>query len=307
MKYLRNCLFVAIKGSTSWKVSSSYGAKTIEPYRQRSRWAYRIRYLIHLLRMDRFVSFCSEINNEILKESPDLIVISGSLIYEPFVKQLRYFFPDIKIKYCYNNIVKSKASISPEVLIRYSIEGWSWDMQDCQLYNLNYNKPSFNKEVLHKSTIIKYDVCFIGKEKGRYKTVVGLQKFLEHNNYKCFIKITPNYSFLLKLHSYYSRPISYDDYLEIIASSRCIIDLVQKGQTGTTMRVFEALFSQKKLITNNVSLSSYDFYNKQNVFILGEDPIDSICEFIDSDFKPVSPQILNSYLTEQWLRNISDD
>ena len=307
MNCLRNYLFVAIKGTTSWKVSSSYGIRTIEPYRHRSRWAYRIRYFVHLLRMDRLVSICSDINEDILKESPDLIVISGSLIYEPFVKQLRFFFPNIRIKYCYNNIVKSKASISPDVLFRYSIEGWSWDLQDCKLYNLNYNKPSFNKELLHRSNSNKYDVCFIGKEKGRYETVARLQKLLEKMGFICYIKIMPNYSFLLKFRSYYSKPISYEDYLDIVASSRCIIDLVQEGQAGTTMRVLEALFSQKKLITNNVSLASYDFYDKQNIFILGRDPLDSLSAFLGSEFKPISPLILSSYSTEQWISKMVYD
>lgn len=302
-----DCLFIGMKKSTSCILLANNGFKIYEPYKKRSRWAYRIRSLMHRLSLEGCIGLLSGINQEILGQRPKAIVILGSLIYEPFIKQIRFFFPNIRIKYSYENIVSSKASISPQILEKYNIEGWSWDKKDCRLHNLHYIKPYFNAKVLHQCDRIKYDVCFVGLDKGRYKTIKNLQNFLEDKGFKCFIKIVPNYSFLLRLHSYYSEPLSYNEYLDVVASSRCIIDLVQNGQQGTTMRVFEALFGQKKLITNNLDLVTYDFYKKQNIFVLGKDPIERICEFLNSDYVPICPSKLNGYTINEWIKNIIYD
>lgn len=45
--------------------------------------------------------------------------------------------------------------------------------------------------------------------------------------------------------------ISYQENLDNIRKSKCIVDVVQKGQIGLTLRPLESLFFKKKLLTNN--------------------------------------------------------
>ena len=300
-------LFVMSADSVSYPILKSNGYNIVEPYRRRSRCAYKIRYLLHLLRIDNLIGVLSEPSEDFLNSNPKLIIIEGSLIYIPFIRHLRKRFPIVRTKFCYSNIVKVAASISPKILTKFNIEGWSWDPKDCKTYHLHYLKPFFDEDILPNSETLVYDACFIGKDKGRYHTVRSIQRSLESLGYKCFIKVIPPFNFLKKLHNYYSEPISYVEYLSIVSKSRCVIDIVQQGQTGTTMRVFESLFGQKKLITNNHDIITYDFYDKRNIFILGKDSIADLKLFMESDYVQISQDILEEYKPTQWINRIIND
>ena len=63
----------------------------------------------------------------------------------------------------------------------------------------------------------------------------------------------------------------------------------------------EALFFEKKLITNNKDIKNYDFYNPSNIFILGENNIEDIKEFINKPYEKVEQKIIDYYDFEQWL------
>ena len=63
----------------------------------------------------------------------------------------------------------------------------------------------------------------------------------------------------------------------------------------------EALFLERKLITNKTDIKNYDFYNHDNIFILGEDNINEIKEFINKPYKKIDQDIIDYYDFDQWL------
>ena len=87
----------------------------------------------------------------------------------------------------------------------------------------------------------------------------------------------------------------------MIAESKCILDYNQEGQVGLSLRPMEALFLERKLITNNTDIKNYDFYNHDNIFILGEDNINEIKEFINKPYKKIDQDIIDYYDFDQWL------
>ena len=304
MKSKEDILFVLSKKSVSYPILKSKGCWLIEPYKQRSRWAYKYRYVANLLKIDGGYGLFSELSDELLHANPKKIVIEGTVVFEPFIKKLRERFPKEDILFFYSNIIKDPASVHPSVLNKYDVKAYSWDKADCDSYGLAYCKPSFDVSIMPQLSEINYDVCFIGADKGRYKIIRDLRAIFDKYHFKSYIRVTPDFKFLKRLHSYYSDSIPYDEYLRVVSSSKCIIDLVQKGQIGTTMRVMEALFSGKKLISNNVHLAEYDFYHPDNIFILGKDDDRDIYGFLMKDYKPIDRKILYEYTTDYWLNNI---
>ena len=303
---INNCLYICLRSSSSYGIFKSYGCSVSEVYKYKSRLAYRARYLCHAMNLELF-TWLYEMDDEISNFTPELILLEGSLIYEPFVKKLRIRFPLTPIKYFYANIVDNSASISPKTLLKYQIEGYTWDINDSKRYSLNYTKPNYDINLLPDSNLLQYDACFVGTDKGRYKTVFFLKKTMEDMGLRCFVLMAPDYKFLKFLKANYSNPVSYEQYLEIVSKSKCIIDIVQKGQIGTTMRVMEAIFSKKKIISNNTNLMNYDFYNSNNIFILGKDNVDELKEFLNSDYEPIDEGILNEYKTTTWVKRIIEE
>jgi hypothetical protein len=100
----------------------------------------------------------------------------------------------------------------------------------------------------------------------------------------------------------YSSYLTYLENLQNVIASRCVVDIVQDGQYGLTIRVFEAAVYQKKLLTNNKTILETDLYNKNNVFILDYDDIETIDDFMQKETIPISNAVLQKYDINIWLQ-----
>ena len=89
-----------------------------------------------------------------------------------------------------------------------------------------------------------------------------------------------------------------------------ILELTKKNQAGLTLRALEALFYEKKLITDNENIKEYDFYNSNNIFILKQDEElnakkkKELEDFLRKDFKIVSKEVKKQYTIENWLEKL---
>lgn len=63
------------------------------------------------------------------------------------------------------------------------------------------------------------------------------------------------------------------------------------------------MFYKKKLITNFIKIEEYDFYNKNNIFIIGKDNIECINDFLEKPYKDINEKIVNRYLPKGWIEN----
>lgn len=88
---------------------------------------------------------------------------------------------------------------------------------------------------------------------------------------------------------------------DIFLKSNAVIDIHHPEQSGLTMRSVEMLGLNKKLITTNVDIESYDFFSRHNITIIDRHspiiPEDFIMSaYIDPDELLVSKYSLNSWL-----------
>ena len=86
-------------------------------------------------------------------------------------------------------------------------------------------------------------------------------------------------------------------------------EIVQPGQGGLTIRTLEALFYNKKLITNNESITEYDFYNADNIFIYKEQDcnIDALKSFLKKNNVIIEQNILiNEILQSPYSSNLNE-
>lgn len=96
--------------------------------------------------------------------------------------------------------------------------------------------------------------------------------------------------------------LSYKEYCSRLEKCGILLDMNQAGQTALSMRVMEALFYSKKLITSNREIAGYDFYDENNILIL-EDRMpapEALRAFIKKPFHPYSDEVLSRYSYEHW-------
>lgn len=140
---------------------------------------------------------------------------------------------------------------------------------------------------------VEYDAFFIGRDKGRLEEILDVKDRLDKLGLKTVFKIV----------GYNSKPISYKECLDYISKSRIIVDIQGGWQQGMTLRPMESLFYQKKLITNNKDLQTMDFYNSNNIFILGKDNVDNLGIFCQTKHYEIQDSIIAKYGLKQWVNN----
>jgi len=95
--------------------------------------------------------------------------------------------------------------------------------------------------------------------------------------------------------------VDYPVYLRWAQHSRAILDIYQAIQTGFSLRVMEHIFFGKKLITDNAVIKQADFYHTDNIFLLQEDNINTLKDWLDLPFVPIKDEIKDYYKFENWV------
>lgn len=174
-------------------------------------------------------------------------------------------------------------------------EFWSFDKNNCLEFGFKYNSQFYsNKVSIPQKNDLKYDCLFVGRNKGRKEFIKKVNTVFQKNGLKLKTFIIDDED----------KIISYSDYLELLSNSKTILDIVANYQVGLSLRCMESLFLQKKLITNNLDIVNYDFYNKNNIFVLGIDDINKLSDFINSKYVKIDQKIVDNYDFESWLNRI---
>ncbi|KAF3302249.1 hypothetical protein FPV21_01850 [Carnobacterium sp. PL12RED10] len=229
-----------------------------------------------------------------------VVIVQDSILSVPVVSYLNKYFPNIKIIVWYWNTVET--TISVDEFKKFDCEIWTFDHMDAEKFGLKWNNQYYFNNISLPNKETEQDIYFVGRDKGRLENLLKFGNKLENMNISYRFHISSD-NFKSK-NTIYSKPISYPEVLDDISKSKAILDIVQSNQTGLTLRPLEALFFEKKLITNDKSIANYDFYDERNIFIIGINDINNIYEFVNTPYHKISNDIVNKYDFDSWLKNI---
>lgn len=212
-------------------------------------------------------------------------------------------------KYFYSwNIVKNEVKYQKmrETVDKAGFKYFCYDHGNCEKYNMHFNTIMYDKNSVLPSVASEYDTLFLGFLKDRKDKLLSLYNTLKTagTNAKFVITAMRNETINETLPFEYSTSyIAYYDYLDMLSKSRAILDISQKGQDGYSMRVMEAIFYDKKLITTNEAVRNSSFYDENNVLIIDLDKTTSeeIHAFFEKEFHPYPEQIRDYYSFEAWI------
>ena len=194
--------------------------------------------------------------------------------------------------------------LHPDKLRGLGCELWSFDPADCQKYGLNFNTTYYFNDLYLPPRSMEYvNVFFCGLDKGRKKVLDSIRMKLEQSELTCYFHVIDEKAPL----SQQLPRLSYQEYLAHLASSDGILDVLQEGQEGMTLRVMEALFHRKKLITTQKAIMKAEFYHPDNVFVIGEDDWVGIKDFLKRPLHSVPKEIVEKYDFSMWIRRFGID
>lgn len=147
---------------------------------------------------------------------------------------------------------------------------------------------------------------FLGLSKDREDALGEIEKeFSAFINIELDIKKTPSRylpNFLVRTFAPPQyRFIPYTQYLDKVAECQFVIDVSKDGQSGLTMRAIEALFFEKKIITNNSLIKNLDVFPAENVFLIGEDR--NVEAFLNSQFTKVDDDLKEQFSALHVIRS----
>lgn len=240
-------------------------------------------------------------------------VISGGSFSIDFLKALRSKNPGIKLILFLWDTLESTEFIETYKEYDYI---FTYDREDVKKYNFIF-RTSFYLEELKQYYIEfekrKIDLYYLGEIKNieRYRFIEKFYDYCKINNISFFLKLylrknkkkmveNCNQEIIIK------KKIDYKENLKIVNNSKVIIDIKHLKQTGLTLRSFESVGSESKLITTNQDIKNYDFYNEENILIIKNiDEIEKINkEFFEKEYKKIDSKIKNRYSAKGFIEEI---
>jgi hypothetical protein len=240
---------------------------------------------------------------ELLREKQDIILtIKADFIDPEYLKEFK--------KYTYKSIgfFNDNTIRCPKIIPAIPLfdQVFSFEKEDCEKYKLRFapNWIYLQNKVQNKR-VFKYEIFNISSKDGRLSILSKIAKNLKSNNinYKFMVLDKGNQSDNGEI-EFFSEKISLKEVSNLIDESKTLLDINRKGQNGLTFRVFESLGLEKKLITTNLDIKNYDFYNSNNILIIDENnPIIPV-DFFENEYEEIPKKILQKYTLDGWADRV---
>lgn len=163
------------------------------------------------------------------------------------------------------------------------------------LHNSSFYTCSVGSPLQH----CDYDIFFGANDNGRKEQALELKKRFEALGLSTYYHILP------KRGNEQAGYLPYEDYLKLVKNSTSILEILRAGQYGVTLRTFESLFLQKKLVTANEMLPFYRLYDPRNMFLITPD-LSKLTAFLNIPYQPADKTLLDFFEAETWARRFVD-
>lgn len=101
-------------------------------------------------------------------------------------------------------------------------------------------------------------------------------------------------------------PMGFRENLHLARRAKVLLDFVITEHNGLSLRVFEALGNDKKLITTNKEVKKYDFYHSNNIFVLDETNFFEIASFLEKPYIYIDEKVKQKYSFTNWIHYVLD-
>lgn len=165
---------------------------------------------------------------------------------------------------------------------------YSFDLEDCKKYGLKFFDFYSVTNVLPAGTPVDTDLFYVGSCRSRERLTMAKAiygRFKEHA--RCDFRMIGVGESEIDTGDgiIYNQPMPYSEVVRQNQRSRCILELVNAGQHGNTLRFKEAVCYNVKLLTNNSDALKSKYYNPRWIQYF-ERPEDIDIDWITNDDTP---------------------
>ena len=142
----------------------------------------------------------------------------------------------------------------------------SFEQEEAKEYGIAHFDLPYDKRQMEKNNEHKADLFFVGYNKNRLKILNKIFEKASKRGLACDFNVYDKGIKALKISNgipIRSGYMKYEKVLEKIAGSNCILEVLCNGQKSSTLRYYEAVAYNKKLISNNRNIEKLPFYNPE--------------------------------------------
>ena len=188
-----------------------------------------------------------------------------------FLKYLHSTYQNAKLCFVFSNPIdeynqKKLNTIKKE--LDYII---TFNEKDAEQQSYLYCPLQPYKVSIYKSDpTCRSDLFFIGSDKGRLNKLLLIYEKATSAGYKCefFITDVPEERQKYADSIIYNQRLSYEEVLQKVASTKCVLEILQNDQDYISIRTIEAMEYHKKLLTDNLTIKTFAFYNAAQIQII---------------------------------------
>ena len=195
--------------------------------------------------------------------NPIVIIFNSALAFLApyYLKQLGKKF---KLVLVMVDSISNRVKCETDKIKFFGNNVFTFDPEDAKKYGFSFTLSYYSKLTLPPPIHTgQGPSIYCGARKDRLNTLHDAYNYLTSQTIPCKFNILSVPQNEQKIHSvnYLEDSISYIEYLNQMNACTCIFDVTQKKQTGITLRYFEAVCYNKKLVTDNPLVKNLPFYN----------------------------------------------
>lgn len=260
---------------------------------------------IHNIYERNFVSHSNRIIKKLKSKSPHFdycFIIRGDLVPPPVLKYARAVSGKM-IDYQLDGLAVSSKILDYKGLFDQIYVFDEQDVIDYPGYDLKATTNCYFEEKIEDGDI--WDIYYTGAlVENRLRAIENLCSFLG-SQYRYHINLGSGRDFdtAAPIH-FLKEQLSYGQNLEYTRQSRVLLDFKRKEHDGFSLRFFEAMGFEKKIITDNVAVKHYDFYDPQNIFITDYKNFDGLADFLQTPYKTLDEAVKKKYGFKTWISEL---
>jgi hypothetical protein len=197
--------------------------------------------------------------------------------------------------------------------IPYFDKFFSFEPRDAKDFNLSFLPNFYYPDAAENSTAKpEYDLTFFASFDKRFKILLGILRSLKPLHLKTEILILASAGIPAKYRNetaiqWIRYPLTGYQASKKMRNSRVLLDIVHPGQEGLSFRFFEALNLRKKIITTNQTVTDYDFYKPQNIFVWHPGNTEPPADFFTTPYSDLPEEMVKKYSLSSWIRQIFNE
>ena len=229
--------------------------------------------------------------------------------YSGYLKFVKKKYPYSKTILYLQDLINSRSDFDINEAMNNFDEVITYDEGEAKRYGLKYYPtPMSFVDVPDDNSLEESDIYFCGKAKSRYPIIHKIYQKCSSLGLKCDFNIFEMTEEADKISgiNYSKSFFTYQENLQHIKKTRCILEIMQDGAVGFTPRLWEAITYNRHILSNNEAILTSKYFIEGATHVFSDE--NGISEFLCQELEkePTYTQCIKDGLSPLSLLNFLD-